>query len=308
LRSHSDKDSNPSGRKRASHLKRKFSLPVRKIHKHVKSRFNSRKRPHSSDAAKQKKAKQPGKPLNVRSISNAVFAVLIIAAVVFLGVVAFGVLDTGVPTFVDGMEYPAGGFYFSGLLKNGYFNDNGFIRFDDGDTYIGGFTDGRFDGEAVYNGGVGADGDWSFDGVFQTGRIGSGVFYLNDGTAVVFDNSKNITDYISQSWQYSGGLNERGQNGMGRFTFEDGSVYTGDFMNGLAFGEGVLTDASGNTVYYGEFVNGLFDGQGVYYSAEGWIYQGNFKNGLFDGEGIVFIDDTVVNGVWEKGVQIIRYD
>jgi len=291
-----------------SSAKRKPKSSIHRTRDHLTKLFSFQKRKDSAVAQAKRSEKDPGDKSGFRRFINAVFAVFIVAAVVFLGVLTFGVLDSSDTSYVDSMEYPAGGFYFSGTLKDGYFSENGYIRFYSGDSYIGGFTDGRFDGEAVYTGIINEpDNYWQLHGVFQSGRIESGVLYLSDGTKVIFDNQTS-GDYDSPLWHYSGGLNARGQNGTGRFTFMDGSVYSGDFMNGLAFGEGMLVDASGNTVYYGGFINGLFDGEGVYYSPDGWIYQGSFRNGIFDGEGLLFIDDTVVSGVWEKGVQVSRND
>ena len=43
--------------------------------------------------------------------------------------------------------------------------------------------------------------------------------------------------------------------GIGTFTFSNGSVYSGDFVNGVSHGEGVFTFPDG-AVYEGEFKNG----------------------------------------------------
>ena len=253
--------------------------------------------------------KQKKKKPTARTVINACAAVILVAVIALLGVYASGLLDGGDLHMVDNVEYTEGGFSFSGGLKDGYFSESGTIYYEDGGIYRGGFIDGRFDGEAVYTHYDNESNDfWQFDGFFADGQISSGVFQLRDGTIVAYENGQNTRTLISPTWQYDGGVNERGQNGSGRFVFEDGSVYSGDFMNGSAFGEGVLVDAAGNTVYFGEFLNGCFDGQGVYYSPEGWIYQGGFKDGLFEGGGILFMDDIVITGVWKEGVQVSRND
>ena len=61
-------------------------------------------------------------------------------------------------------------------------------------------------------------------------------------------------------------------------------------------------------IYTGGFANGYFNGKGVYYSPAGWSYDGNFKDGLFDGEGSVTEGGRSIRGIWEKGVQIKRYE
>ena len=109
-------------------------------------------------------------------------------------------------------------------------------------------------------------------------------------------------------WNYSGGLNECGQNGEGAFFFVNGFEYRGSFSHGLANGEGVYTAPDGNIIYAGSLKDGLFDGYGLYFSPEGWSYEGSFKEGLFNGEGTVTIDSNTIHGVWEKGVQTTRFE
>jgi hypothetical protein len=80
-------------------------------------------------------------------------------------------------------------------------------------------------------------------------------------------------------------------------------------VRGFAEGVGVYTSAEGKTIYEGEFKEGDFDGQGRYYSPAGWIYEGGFKEGLFEGEGVITISESeTVRGIWERGVQITRYE
>jgi len=242
-------------------------------------------------------------------LHNRVIAVLIAAAIIILGVYALGGFDSGSPLTVDQMEYVEGGFTYSGSLKDGHFDDWGVILFDNGDIYEGGFLEGRYNGEAGFSRPDAGDEEiWLFDGVFEGGYVISGTFHMRDGTLVSYDSSPGTETITGSAWQYIGGFNERGQNGVGSFTFYDGAVYTGDFMNGTAFGEGMFIDASGATLYTGEFLNGCFDGQGTYFSPDGWIYRGGFTNGTFDGEGLLFIDGAVIRGVWEAGVQVIRYE
>ena len=244
-----------------------------------------------------------------RTPATVVLASAFIVVAVLLGVYAAGVFDNNGPRYTDQMEYDEGDFSFSGYLKDGYFDGHGMITFQNGDAYYGGFAEGRFDGEATYlYSGEGGDDSWRFDGIFESGQILSGVFNYSDGTAVSYESASSADSVVISSWQYIGGLNERGQNGTGRFIYEDGSVYIGDFMAGSAMGEGTYINAAGVTVYTGEFLNGYFDGQGAYYSPSGWTYAGGFRNGLFSGEGQLTIGETVIRGVWEEGVQTTRYE
>ena len=238
-----------------------------------------------------------------------VITVLLIAAVVLLGAYAIGGLDNDSVMEADSDEYGSGGIVYSGGLKNGLFNGLGYLAFLDGDNYYGSFRDGRFDGEGVYsyNDNTGALA-WQFKGLFQNGQTNSGKLYNDDNSLVIYVRSSDMDTLVGQNWRYSGSFDTRGQNGFGVFTYHDGSVYYGDFKNGLADGTGTYADTNGNMIYAGGFSSGLFEGQGFYYSPEGWTYEGSFKDGLFDGEGSVTIGDLVVRGVWEKGEQTTRYE
>jgi len=223
--------------------------------------------------------------MRIRKYINSILATILVAVVVFFGLYAMGMADNDGVVKVDQMEYVSGGFAFSGELKNRQFSGDGTISFQDGSRYSGGFAAGRFDGIATFYNNSGAeDGEWRFDGVFQDGKASGGTFYLNDGVEITVDRSQTESTIKSPVWQYSGSFNERGQTGTGAFTFEDGSVYEGEFFCGLAHG------------------------QGVYTSNEGWSFKGAFKDGMFDGEGEIADGTSVNRGIWEEGVQVTRYE
>ena len=210
-----------------------------------------------------------------------VCAIMFIVAIVFFGLFAMGVLGDDGVIHVNQMAYVSGGFTFSGDLRDGLFSGDGTINFQDGSRYNGGFAAGRFEGKATF---ITEGGEWSFDGIFQNGRASQGTFFLNDGAEIAFDRNQPENEISGSDWQYRGNFNERGQNGHGVFAFFDGSVYEGEFFDGLAHGPGVYT------------------------SSEGWIYEGNFKDGMFDGEGKITEGNSINRGIWEKGVQITRYE
>ena len=243
----------------------------------------------------------------MRKAVTPVVTVLFISAVAFLAVYGMGALDRDGASHVDYLDYGSNEFAFSGGVKAGIFSGNGTISLYDGGVFTGSFDEGRFSGYgAFYNRGDTVQNDWHFNGVFQNGRTSSGTFYFEDDSEVVIDRESTDVTLTGPVWQYSGGFNERGQNGKGSFVFEDGSVYNGSFLNGLADGAGIYFDAKGRVVYEGDFRNGLFNGQGVYFSPGGWSYEGGFKDGTFDGEGTVTDGDRIHIGIWEEGVQIKR--
>jgi hypothetical protein len=227
----------------------------------------------------------------------------VIAVIVFFASFALGAFDGDGVSVVHDKDYDE--FTFSGNLRNGRFTGYGSMYFQGGERYSGSFTLGRFDGEGAMHCPLLA---WNFDGFFDEGRVGSGIFQDIEGEAITYERGEIADTLISSTWMYEGGLNEHGQNGIGTFTFADGSVYAGGFAFGLAEGEGTLYNTYGEFIYSGGFAEGRFEGLGKYTSPEGWTYEGSFKEGLFDGEGILTTDTETIRGVWEKGVQVTRYE
>jgi hypothetical protein len=222
------------------------------------------------------------------------------AAVVLLALYAMGLVGGGAKA-VERKEYTSEGFVYTGTLFDGKFDGEGELTFSNGDTYKGGFSDGRMDGPGTYRAASG----WRYEGVFLQGEMTElGVLYAENGD--VLRREEDIFAFVSaQGWAYAGGLDERGQTGKGKFVFPDGSVYEGDFLRGLADGQGSYTAPNGESVYTGGFRAGLFEGRGIYMNPEGWRYEGGFSGGAFDGEGrITEKDGTTVSGTWEKGALI----
>ena len=70
------------------------------------------------------------------------------------------------------------------------------------------------------------------------------------------------------------------------YKYPDGSSYSGDWnSDGQRHGFGVLTLTDG-TIYSGEFKDGLCDGLGVMVFADGSKYEGQFFQGKYHNLGI----------------------
>lgn len=74
-------------------------------------------------------------------------------------------------------------------------------------------------------------------------------------------------------------------NGQGSYTYRDGSMYEGDWKNGMRNGRGSYTCPSGS-MYAGQWKNDRFDGQGIYTYPDGSMYEGQWKNNKRTGQGI----------------------
>lgn len=91
-------------------------------------------------------------------------------------------------------------------------------------------------------------------------------------------------------------------NGYGQIKDSSGSLYTGQFRNGLFHGKGKLIYKNGE-YYDGEFRNGSFHGHGKYQWKNGALYDGEWREDLFNGIGTMVDEggDTIY-GYWRNGI------
>ena len=91
------------------------------------------------------------------------------------------------------------------------------------------------------------------------------------------------------------------RNGYGRKTYSNGTVYEGEFQEGVADGRGTFYYTNGS-VYQGDVKNGSFEGRGTLRYAGGTVYEGTFQNHQFHGRGrIRFADGAAYEGDFQQG-------
>ncbi len=84
-------------------------------------------------------------------------------------------------------------------------------------------------------------------------------------------------------------------------TFDNGDIYTGEFLNGKKHGHGVLKTQS-NRTYDGEWEYDLPHGFGINTFPNGKIYRGEYKEGKPFGEGQwIYSDGSTYTGKWING-------
>jgi hypothetical protein len=86
--------------------------------------------------------------------------------------------------------------------------------------------------------------------------------------------------------KYEGAFRADSPNGKGVFTSADGTVYTGDFVDGLRSGKGVTVFPDGKR-YEGEFESNYWNGKGVLTWPNGDRYEGDFLRGSQTGKGVL---------------------
>ena len=84
-------------------------------------------------------------------------------------------------------------------------------------------------------------------------------------------------------------------------TFDNGDVYTGEFLDGKKHGKGVLKTLS-NRTYEGGWENDLPHGYGVNIFPNGKVYKGEYKKGRPFGDGQwIYSDGSTYTGKWING-------
>lgn len=87
----------------------------------------------------------------------------------------------------------------------------------------------------------------------------------------------------------------------GTFYYSDGSTYSGDSVDLMRHGQGVMTFSDGSR-YEGNFEYDLYSGYGRYTGADGSSYDGYYEDGLYSGEGTLrFSDGSVYKGTFSEG-------
>lgn len=171
------------------------------------------------------------------------------------------------------MTYANGGSY-EGNWQQGQATGEGVFDFPNGDRYEGAVLNGRFNGQGTiyYANGSRYEGEWRGDV-----RQGLGTLYSANGEQVngQWENNQYLSDMDKLAFT-GDTTNLRNCNlmscssGKGKFTYQDGSKYVGDFKNSIPEGIGTIYYASGDR-YEGGWRRHAPHGRGVMYYANGKV-------------------------------------
>lgn len=116
-------------------------------------------------------------------------------------------------------------------------------------------------------------------------------------------------EYDPHSWygvsyddetMYDGEWKDGVKSGFGVLTFQDGTHYMGEFSKGLPNGFGLHTFSGGGS-YSGQFEAGRYNGFGKFRRANNTVFEGSFKDGRIAGLGAVtYPDGTRDEGMWDS--------
>ncbi|GBF49125.1 MORN repeat protein [Leptospira ryugenii] len=89
-------------------------------------------------------------------------------------------------------------------------------------------------------------------------------------------------------------------NGLGKYIYDNGDIYTGSFKNDLREGKGQFEYVDGEK-FVGNYLADQKDGAGEYFFKNGDKYVGEFKSGQINGKGIyTFQDGKSLNGEFKN--------
>ena len=124
----------------------------------------------------------------------------------------------------------------------------------------------------------------------------SKALYLHKSDHLVTRDTIQLENGSRYTGQWLNGL----QHGKGTQIYTDGSQYKGEWKSGRANGKGEWIHASGDR-YIGNLKNDKAEGYGEYYSLQG-DYKGNWKNDVYEGNGVqTWPDGTKVTAKFVKG-------
>lgn len=108
---------------------------------------------------------------------------------------------------------------------------------------------------------------------------------------------------------YSGGYKNGKFHGQGKVVYSNGTVYEGNFVDGRLEGRGKYTAINGD-VYVGSFSKDNYSGFGTYYYANGDAIQGTFSDGILNSTVYVSLKaEQTVKTVekWERSIQKVEF-
>jgi hypothetical protein len=135
---------------------------------------------------------------------------------------------------------------------------------------------------------------------------GRGVCYFPSGNRFqgefVDGMRQGVGTFTYADGSYCEGVYSNNQlNGRAVCKFSDGNNFTGMFLNGVRQGLGIFTYANGISCQ-GEFRDDLLNGRGICAYPSGNRYEGEFQNGRKNGNGIfIYANGARVQGTWRNG-------
>lgn len=184
--------------------------------------------------------------------------------------------------FFGNVKFSDGSIYRGTWNRNFQKHGKGILKDEDG-IYVGDFNNDCITGKGYYISKI----KNVYIGEFIN-RVaeGEGEVYLND----------------SPHYHFKGNFKDNKMNGYGIEKLEDNSIYDGEFVDGFKK-KGKFSFSNG-CIYEGEFINSKFEGYGTYSWPDSRSYEGNFSNNQIHGKGkFKFADGRIYDGEYKNGIK-----
>jgi DNA polymerase III epsilon subunit family exonuclease len=184
------------------------------------------------------------------------------------------------------------GDHYEGMFSNGKLHGHGKYTWKNGSTYEGNWVEGEMTGGGK---------SLSADGTIKSGNFLKGQLH-GQGTLIFSPSGEWKGDrYVGE---FINGIRE----GLGTYTWSNGTTYSGQWIASKMFGNGIMKTANG-VIETGNFKDGLLNGFGTrrWKSEEGQgdhEYEGHFQNGKRHGRGIQkFANGDCYDGDWIEDIR-----
>ena len=148
---------------------------------------------------------------------------------------------------------------YEGDFSNGKLNGYGKCAYDNGNYYIGQFSNNLRHGKGTLfykNNSIKYEGDFIKDlaegngkYIWEDGDYYIGQFYNN------LRHGKGTEYYKNDKEKYIGDFIKNKYEGNGKYIWENGNYYIGQWVNGLKHGKGIIYSNDNQIIYEGNFVN-----------------------------------------------------
>ena len=166
---------------------------------------------------------------------------------------------------------------YEGSWEHGKKCGKGRIEYPDGSIYEGDLDNDVRQGEGVYT-----SPNYNYEGSWKNDK--------RNGTGIV--------EYHKLKEKYEGSIMNNLPHGKGIYTFNEGSVFSGEFHMGWRHGTGTLSYGDGTTHYDGTWEMDRQSGTATITYLEG-AYQGEVRNDKRNGHGIFkYANGDVFDGMW----------
>lgn len=194
---------------------------------------------------------------------------------------------------------------FEGNWEKNIFDGKGKIIYSTGSVYEGEINIFKRHGKGIYTTSNGC----TFNGTW-TNDILKGECILSVDNRIIHCNWSGITHVGKCNIIYESGIIYEGYcstdylpNGQGKMTYLDGSVYDGEWVNGLRDGFGELRMANGQ-IYIGNWEKNKKNNNGTMFYPDNSFYNGNWENDQKNGYGIFqYSNKSYYKGYWNNGVK-----